>query len=118
MGSKQELISCYTDKKGSVKEIISKYAKKLKGKEEKGLFEATMRLLSANCAAPGVSPNRKLDLLTKNNKDYQTLKVLIREYGKGMVEIVDAFDAYFELNEPREFWEFFNRTLGLPEDWH
>lgn len=118
MGSKQELISCYTDKKGSVEEIISKYAEKLTGKEEKGLFRATMYLLSANCAAPGVSSNRKLDLLAKNNKDYQALKMLIREYGKGVDEILNTFDAYFEFDEPRDFWEFFNRTLGLPEDWH
>lgn len=118
MSAKDELKQCYIERKGSVQEVIEKYSGKLLGEKERGLFMAAMRLLSAYCAAPGVSSNLKLDTLAKEGGSCQILKRLIREYGKGVEEIIDVYDCYFRLDKPADFWEFFNEKLELPDDWY
>ena len=49
------------------KTTASEYMKKLPGTEEKSLFDASVRLLGVFTAAPGVSPNRILDHLAKED---------------------------------------------------
>ena len=66
------------------KTTASEYMKKLPGTEEKSLFDASVRLLGAFTAAPGVSPNRILDHLAKENDGMKMIKTLVRDHHVGI----------------------------------
>lgn len=118
MGIKQELKKCYIERNDNQEEIIAKYEIKLYKAGKKELLRATARLLRAYCAAPGVSPNRKLDALATKDGSYLMLKTLIRNYSEGVESILDAYDAYFNLENTVDFWSFFNKRLNLPDNWY
>ena len=99
------------------KTTASEYMKKLPGTEEKSLFDASVRLLGVFTAAPGVSPNRILDYLAKEDDGMKMIKTLIREHHIGIDGISNTFYEYFSLNEKAEFWDFFNQKLNLPDGW-
>ena len=96
--------------------ILAQYTKNLDD-AAKGLLNANTGMLRANCDAPGVSPNRKLDILSRNNKDYRLLKVLLQEYRKGIEEIFNVYEDYYVLCDNQDFWKFFNKRLKLPTNW-
>lgn len=115
----KELSNCYlVDQRQSPQEIISKYKDLLDSSDAKELLEAAARLYIAYCAAPGFSKSRQLDILAKDNPNMKILKVLIRDHDKGVVEILGAFNDFFTLMQPQEFWDFFNKRLELPNDWY
>lgn len=99
------------------RDLAAEYENKLKGDEEKSLFGASIRLMIAFVAAPGVSPNRILDHLAEEVDGMSMVKSLIREHNVGAEDIFNTFDEYFNLSEETEFWDFFNQKLNLPNDW-
>lgn len=113
----EELKICYVDKKDTPKNVIARYVDKLNNEKEQGLFKAATRLFGAYCAAPAFDKTKQLDMLAENDVDMQVLRTLMRNYGKGVVEILDTYDEYFALQSQSDFWEFFNQRLDLPENW-
>lgn len=99
------------------RDLATEYENKLKGDKEKSLFKASIRLMIAFVAAPGVSPNRILDHLAKEDDGMKMIKTLIREHHIGIDGISNTFYEYFSLNEKAEFWDFFNQKLNLPDGW-
>ena len=99
------------------KTTASEYMKKLPGTEEKSLFDASVRLLGAFTAAPGVSPNRILDHLAKEDDGMKMIKTLVREHHVGIGDISNAFCEYFNHSKETEFWDFSNQKLNLPDGW-
>lgn len=66
------------------RDLATEYENKLKGDKEKSLFKASIRLMIAFVAAPGVSPNRILDHLAKENDGMKMIKTLVRDHHVGI----------------------------------
>ena len=118
MGMYSELRDCYYKHKNSPQELISSYSERLIGQEERGLFEAAARLLGAYYASPAFSKSRQLDMLAEHNDDMKILRILMRQHGSGVVEILKTYDEYFGSKDKTDFWTFFNHKLELPDDWY
>ena len=99
------------------RDLATEYENKLKGDKEKSLFKASIRLMIAFVAAPGVSPNRILDHLAEGVDGMSMVKSLIREHNVGAKDIFNVFYEYFNLNEETEFWDYFNQKFNLPDGW-
>ncbi len=117
MNLTQELKKCLINKIGSPEEVIANYSKNLAGSDEKGLLKATVKLFGAYCASPAFDKSRQLDILAENNKDMKILRVLIRDYDQGVENILDTYDGYYQLEDKKDFWDFFNKKLNLPDNW-
>lgn len=120
MGSKAELKEYFVSggKTLDPNAIADKYSSMLPDKESKDLFAAATRLFVV-LAQGGISPNRMLDHLATGDSliRFRLMKELIRERGQSINDILDAYDAYFDHGEKKDFWPFFNKELGLPSDW-
>lgn len=116
MSLRQELKSVFVEKNHSLDEVLSNYCESL---DDDGqiLLLATAKLFGAYCASPTFNKSRQLDILVENDENMKILRVLIREYGQGVEDILDVYDEYFKLKEKQNFWTFFNKKLDLPEDW-
>ena len=99
------------------RDLATEYENKLKGDKEKSLFKASIRLMIAFVAAPGVSPNRILDHLAKENDGMKMIKTLVRDHHVGIDDISNAYCEYFNHSKETEFWDFFNQKLNLPDGW-
>ncbi|MBR3319894.1 hypothetical protein IKG20_01155 [Candidatus Saccharibacteria bacterium] len=97
-------------------EVVSKYEKQLKGATERNLFRASIRIVGAQLAGPGVNLNLKLRVLSKDDDSMKQIAYLVHNY-TGISDILETFGEYFALESKPEFWSFFNKRLELPNDW-
>ena len=116
MGLRQELKDVFVEKNYSLDEVLSNYREPL---DDDGqiLLLATAKLFGAYCASPAFNKSRQLDILAESDRNMKILQVLIRDYDLGVENILDTYDEYFQLKDKKDFWEFFNKKLNLPDDW-